>query len=81
MASTYQYGKLPARKSIRLLKLLPGASDEQIQLELFITEQDSAPSYEAISYCWGDASDLQEIICCGQTMHITRSLYSGLECF
>jgi hypothetical protein len=81
MSSTYQYERLPTRKSIRLLKLLPGANGEQIRLELFTTDLDSAPPYEAISYCWGDGSDVQEIICCGQLMRITRSLCTGLECF
>ncbi|KAE9378320.1 HET-domain-containing protein [Stipitochalara longipes BDJ] len=81
MFSTYQYEKMPIGKWIRLLRLFPGVSDEQIQLELFTTELDSAPPYEAISYCWGDPNDQQDIICCGQTMSITRSLYTGLKCF
>ncbi|PMD57286.1 HET-domain-containing protein [Hyaloscypha bicolor E] len=78
---TYQYEELPTGKWIRLMKLLPGNSDDQIHLELFTAELESAPPYEAISYCWGDPNDQEEILCCGRSMYITRSLYSGLKCF
>jgi len=81
MSSTYQYEELPAGKWIRLLRLLPGTSDDEIHLELFPTELRSAPPYESISYCWGDPDDQVDIICCGQTKSITESLYSGLERF
>jgi hypothetical protein len=63
------------------MRLLPSKRDEQIWLELSTAELDTAPAYEAISYCWGDPNDQQDVICCRQTMHITRSLYTGLKCF
>ncbi|PMD25415.1 HET-domain-containing protein [Hyaloscypha hepaticicola] len=79
---TYQYEELPPKgRPIRLLKLLPGMSDDKICLELFTTKLARALSYEAISYCWGDPNNLKEIICCGHTMEITYSLYSGLKRF
>ena len=81
MSSTYQYEELPTGKWMRLLKLLPGNSDDQIHLELFTAELKSAPPYEAISYCWGDPNDQEEILCCGQAMYITKSLATGLKCF
>jgi hypothetical protein len=82
MPPTYQYEELSSEgRWIRLLKLLPGTSDDKICLELFTAELENAPSYEAISYCWGDPNDLEEVICCGNTMDITYSLYSGLERF
>jgi hypothetical protein len=81
MSSTYQYEELPAGKWIRLLKLLPGSSDAEIELELFTTELESAPPYESISYCWGDPEDLEDVICSSQTVEITYSLYSGLDRF
>jgi hypothetical protein len=82
MPPTYQYEELSSEgRWIRLLKLLPGTSDDKICLELFTAELENAPSYEAISYCWGDPNDLEEIICCGNTMDITYSLYSGLKRF
>jgi hypothetical protein len=34
MPSTYQYEELPAGKWMRLLRLLPGRSDDEIHLEL-----------------------------------------------
>jgi len=81
MSSIYQYEKLPTGKWMRLLRLLPGNSDDQIHLELFTAELKSAPPYEAISYCWGDPNDQEEILCCGQAMYITKSLATGLKCF
>jgi hypothetical protein len=66
---------------MRLLKLLPGKTHDLIHLELFTAELESAPPYEAISYCWGDPDDQEEILCCGQTMYITKSLATGLKCF
>jgi hypothetical protein len=81
MDVAYKYEELPAERCIRLIRLLPGVSNEQIRLELFTAELDTAPAYEAISYCWGDANDQQDVICCGKTMQITRSLYTGLQCF
>ncbi|KAN0108670.1 HET domain containing protein [Hyaloscypha variabilis] len=81
MDVAYKYEELPAERCIRLMRLLPGVSNEQIRLELFTAELDTAPAYEAISYCWGDPNDQQDVICCGKTMQITRSLYTGLQCF
>jgi hypothetical protein len=81
MSSIYQYEELPTGKWMRLLKLLPGNSDDQIHLELFTAELKSAPPYEAISYCWGDPDDQERILCCGQAMYITKSLATGLKCF
>jgi len=81
MSSTYRYEKLPAGKWIRLLRLLPGTSDNEIHLELITAELENAPPYKSISYCWGNRDDQRDIICCGQTMYITKSLYGGLKCF
>ena len=82
MPHTYQYEELsPEGRPIRLLKLLRGTNDDKICLELFTAELESASSYEAISYCWGDSRNLKEIICCGHTMDITYSLYSALKRF
>jgi hypothetical protein len=81
MSSTYQYEELPAGKWIRLLRLLPGTSDDEIHVELFTTGLKNAPPYESISYCWGDPDDQEDIICLGQTMYITKSLSSGFKCF
>ena len=38
----------------------------------------SAPDYEAISYVWGDPADTCDIICSGQQLKVTKSLYSAL---
>lgn len=39
---------------IRLLKLLPGRSDDKIVVELAFATISSAPPYTALSYVWGD---------------------------
>jgi hypothetical protein len=78
---TYKYVGLPSGKWMRLLRLFPGTGDDPINFELFTTELNSAPPYEAISYAWGDYHDRQDVICCGHTANITKSLFTGLKRF
>jgi hypothetical protein len=42
---------------------------------------ESLPSYEALSYVWGKASDRSTILCHGKPISITRSLESALRRF
>lgn len=74
----YRYRSLPTEKSFRVLELLPGTKEEQIQVELKTVSWDSPPAYEPISYRWGDKNDVQECTCDGKPLMITKSLYSAL---
>jgi Heterokaryon incompatibility protein (HET) len=80
--SNYRY--LPLQSSfrqIRLIRLQPSpVLRDVVKCEIETFEMDEAPSYEAISYAWGDASDLTSIhVSTGYRMLITRSLDSALR--
>ncbi|KAF2028819.1 hypothetical protein EK21DRAFT_68950 [Setomelanomma holmii] len=76
----YEYEALPGENYIRIIKLLPGASEDVIQCNLTaeLRHPDQKP-YNAISYVWGEKSALVEIICCGKSMHITTNLHDALR--
>lgn len=83
MDSPYIYERLPSAGQIRLLKLQPGppsSSDSPIHFTLVTANlyEDPGPSYEAISYCWGDSSNLQPVYCDSKVLFVTHSLYTAL---
>ncbi|KAH6641060.1 heterokaryon incompatibility protein-domain-containing protein [Chaetomium tenue] len=78
MALTYQYERLTHDDEIRLLHLEPGSGDD-IHFTLHPVRLGDRPPYEAISYCWGDPKDTCMVYCDGKTLHITKSLYTGLR--
>jgi hypothetical protein len=51
----YQYQSLPSPTCIRLLELLPTASNGVIRCSLKTTELEDAPSFKALSYTWGSS--------------------------
>jgi hypothetical protein len=54
MTHNYQYTDI-REDQIRLLTLLPAFSiDDPLECNLDVYNRDSAPSYEAVSYVWGD---------------------------
>lgn len=62
--------------AIRLLLLFPESNDdEQIYCTLSEHHFDSCPAYEALSYTWGNSRDRASIVCNGQFLSITSSLY------
>ena len=52
-----------ARKEIRLISLLPGLFDTDIQVEIFHEKlsEEYQPDYEALSYVWGSTEDPETI--------------------
>jgi hypothetical protein len=64
---------------IRLIELLPGDSEEQIQCRLIRAALDDRPHYEAISYVWGDPAITDTILCNDQVMDITVNLVQALR--
>ena len=80
MALTYQYTPLSVlhEDGIRLLHLEPGSGDD-IRFSLYPVRLGDKPSYEAISYCWGDPKDTREVHCDGALLHVTNSLYTALK--
>ncbi|KAH6850650.1 heterokaryon incompatibility protein-domain-containing protein [Chaetomium sp. MPI-CAGE-AT-0009] len=78
MATPYQYERLTHDDEIRLLYLKPGSGDD-IHFTLYPVRLGDKPSYEAISYCWGDPNDTQMVYCDGKPLPVTKSLYTGLK--
>jgi hypothetical protein len=77
----YRYDPLPIDSDtpvIRLVTLLPGY-DLSIKCTLTQVSLLDRPCYEALSYCWGDASKRKTIVCNEKTLSITESLYNALR--
>ncbi|KAL2043493.1 hypothetical protein N7G274_003800 [Stereocaulon virgatum] len=67
-------------ENIRLLKLTPGLATEQISCHLVYKRLDEEDlEYNALSYVWGDASDLTTMLCDGLLFQITRNLHDALS--
>ncbi|KAF2623123.1 HET-domain-containing protein [Macroventuria anomochaeta] len=50
----YEHSPLQHRSSIRLLTLLPGSPSTPLRCQITEFQKFSNPSYEALSYAWGD---------------------------
>lgn len=64
---------------IRLLRVAPGAWDDQVSCTIHYVPLDEGPEYVALSYTWGDASDQVEILLDGRRHRATRSLFTALR--
>lgn len=79
--ASMRYRKLRKdRDEIRLLTIIDDAS-EPITCQLEHVSLAASPSYKALSYCWGDASDTQPVVINGRTMAVTVNLESALRQF
>ncbi|KAK0741857.1 heterokaryon incompatibility protein-domain-containing protein [Apiosordaria backusii] len=76
----HQYTPLPdSASSIRLLRLLPGSRQQDIECMLYVTELTAAvDQYEALSYVWGDALPTTPIQVNGGTLQIGLNLRTAL---
>jgi hypothetical protein len=63
----------------RLLYLEPGDKDSEIHCRLAVFELQSAPTYEALSYTWGEAVLSRKIICNGSSLQVTSNLHDALQ--
>ncbi|KAL5328035.1 hypothetical protein ACEPPN_005742 [Leptodophora sp. 'Broadleaf-Isolate-01'] len=60
---TYKYSSLRAdRNEIRLIHLYPGQSHHDICVSIIHVDSSQNPSYEALSYAWGDPARSEKII-------------------
>lgn len=80
----YHYTPLGGRPDeIRTMRLLPGQGDDPIRIQMEPSWLDCPPSYEAISYVWGNKDETDDIaVCEGEAEHslgIPRSLYGALR--
>jgi len=78
----YQYPESPLlgdQRQIRLLELLPGTKQDDITCNILLVSLNESPSYEALSYCWGDATEMTPIeIKDGGTFEVRTNLRSAL---
>ena len=75
------YSPLLRQRDIRLLDVLPGDDSDTIVTTLATVSLDSKPTYAALSYAWGDATQTSIIECNGKSISITTSLAEALKAF
>lgn len=69
----------PDETSIRLLTLPPGPFDDEIACNLEVHYISGDYKYEALSYTWGDVSDLRPILVNGIHINVTANLKIALQ--
>lgn len=75
----FKYSPLCTNDGIRLVKLLPASFHEPIACALVHTTLDSNPSYEALSYTWGNHQNTMSIKVDGRSFGITHNLGTALR--
>jgi hypothetical protein len=65
--------------TFRLLTLLPGSSKDNLNCRLEVVALSKAFQYEAISYCWGDPSDTETIMCNDTAIAVPWNLAAALR--
>ena len=74
------FSKLKSDKNeTRLLELLAGRWMEDVCCKLQTVSLDDNPSYDALSYVWGDSGDTDKITVNGCNFQATRNLIGGLQ--
>jgi Heterokaryon incompatibility protein (HET) len=73
--SQYEYCKLPTDRTIRLLLLSRKYPWGPLQLELYPYGLGECPPYEAISYTWGDASNVCLITIDGGKLEVSANAF------
>ncbi|KAI1754226.1 heterokaryon incompatibility protein-domain-containing protein [Xylaria castorea] len=65
----------------RILRLLPGTAESPLAGEIrhaHLDDNSHPPAYEALSYCWGDATEVDRIAIGSSYLPLTASLRSAL---
>ncbi|OCK73101.1 hypothetical protein K432DRAFT_430751 [Lepidopterella palustris CBS 459.81] len=52
----------PSQQETRLLELLPGSRDDELQAKILVASLLEQPVYDAMSYCWGDSGATFRIV-------------------
>lgn len=74
------YSALPGDRSFRILVIEPASTeDEDLHTRLLVATLDDKPSYEAISYTWGDPSDVTLLRCNDSRVKVPQNLESALK--
>ncbi|KAK6833316.1 hypothetical protein PG987_008010 [Apiospora arundinis] len=64
---------------IRIVNLLPGEYGDPIECVLEHIDMDTTKDYEALSYCWGEASITKPIFLDSKPYPVTINLFDGLQ--
>jgi hypothetical protein len=75
----YHYEPLPPEASFRVLELLPGDEHDDISYILHFADWNHPPSYEALSYTWGDTGVKVPTFCSGKRLEVMPNLSDGLR--
>lgn len=67
------------KQDIRILTLNPGPRESDIKCTLKVTKLSSAPSFEALSHCWGDGANVKLIHINKYPLAITEDLWHALQ--
>ncbi|KAI1742716.1 heterokaryon incompatibility protein-domain-containing protein [Xylaria scruposa] len=71
---------IPGANNIRILSLAASETfTDPIHVSLSIASLENQPTYEALSYCWGDASDKRLIFCDGRPFPVGQNLEEALR--
>jgi len=73
------YPPLPSETSIRLLHLQRGRDGSEIRCNLKIHELNAAPSYEALSYVWGNPEPPEPIYLNNTRVNVRPNLFAALR--
>lgn len=76
---TYGYQPLPSKGFFRLLELFPDQESAPIKCALSHHLLNNSPTYEALSYTWGDEADLRTVTINRLACKIRRNLNSALR--
>ncbi|KAI1139702.1 heterokaryon incompatibility protein-domain-containing protein [Hypoxylon sp. FL0543] len=80
MANIYDQVPLRTPNSIRLLKLLPASStDDVVKFDLLVVTLDQCPPFKAISYSWDGQRPSVEALCSGQPILVTLNCNNVLR--
>jgi hypothetical protein len=74
----YHYTELDAAsRQIRLAHVEPGAWDDPISCDLHLASLDLSPTYETLSYVWGDPKITKPIALEGYEFEVTINLHKS----
>ncbi|KAK3313175.1 heterokaryon incompatibility protein-domain-containing protein [Apodospora peruviana] len=80
MSPTYRYTPLsPTSAEIRLLTIHPGPWDTDIECSLEHVSLDAKPTYEALSYTWGDPTNISSILFGRSPWSVRTNLKAALQ--
>lgn len=80
MDNHYYYSPLSQKYQTRMLQISPGINSSPLHGQLHHVDLNNCPSYEALSYEWGNPQkECTIILTNGKQIPITRSLYNALQ--